>query len=125
VVSRLEPARPVLAATPAGPVPPGPATLALAGAPANGLAAFLMTAAAPGAERIVATIEGVPLWLGLPAAAPLAVLLTGTNAQGGAAVGITNPGGYGLALTLQVAALGAPGSAAFGSTAPAILLLEP
>jgi len=53
VVSRLAPARPVLAVTPTGPVPPGPATLALGGAPANGLAAFLMTTAAPGAERIV------------------------------------------------------------------------
>ena len=45
----------------------GQATLDLSGAPANGLAAFVLTTAGPAAEQVIATVEGIPLWLGIPA----------------------------------------------------------
>ncbi|MCA8974195.1 MAG: hypothetical protein KDC98_05705 [Planctomycetes bacterium] len=123
--TRLEPMRPELAVIPGGALPPGPATLTITSAPRNGLALFAMSTAAVSAEQRVASLEGVPLWLGIPPTAPIAALFAPIDAQGMANVTFVNPGGHTVSFSLQAVALGAPGTAALGSSLPTSLQLLP
>lgn len=124
-VARLEPARPRLGVTPTGPLPPGVASLHLTANPPNGLAAVILTLATAAPETVVTTIEGVPLWLGIPSTATFATVLLPLDANGAAATPLLNPGGHAVAFTVQTIALGAPGTTAVGSSLPLQLQLIP
>lgn len=122
---RLAPQRPTLAAAPASPVPPGPVQLTLQAAPPGGLGFLMATMAGHVAERTVANLDGVPLWLALSTTSPLAVSLLPIDPLGTATATFTNPGGIATGLDFQVAVFGGPNAPIVGSSALLTLHLLP
>ncbi|MBX3462071.1 MAG: hypothetical protein KF830_02795 [Planctomycetes bacterium] len=121
---QMHAARPRLQPT-ATAVPPGPFPIDLANAPPQGLALVLASLAGSGGETVVATLGGIPLWLGLDplAAIPLA---TGVVALDGSAHLVApNPGGQSIDIDVQVLAWDAFGTGDLGTTAPRRLHLLP
>lgn len=122
---RLTPQRPTLASAPASPVPPGSVQLTLQAAPPGWLGFLLATTAGHVAERAVANLDGVPLWLALPTTGPLAVSLLPIDALGTGTATFTNPGGVATGLDFQVAVFGGPNPPTVGSSALLTLHLLP
>lgn len=122
---RLEPARPQLDVQPGPAVGPGPLQLAVHAGPASGFALLAATFGGAVPERVVASLEGVPIWLALPFGAPIAVQGFALDAGGNGGLALLHPGGFFATVDFQAVALGAPGSAAFGSTPLQSVLLLP
>lgn len=123
--SRLMPRRPTLTAAPVSVLPPGSASLSITGAPPIGLATLFATAAPDVPEFVAATLEGVPLWLGILPNHSIPLQLLTLDSQGAATTTFDNPGGFTLDVTIQAVALGGPGTAAFGSSPSLTLHLLP
>jgi hypothetical protein len=124
-VLEIRPARPGLAIAPSPVVARGTSTLAVGGGPPAGLALVLASMPSAGPEVVVATLEGTPLWIGLSQASAFPVAAVGLGPTGAASIPLLNPGGVPGRIDLQVAALGAPGSGALGSSPVLPLSLLP
>jgi hypothetical protein len=121
---RLLPMRPRATIAPGLVVPPGTASLQLAGGPPQGACLWLGSLTVDQPEQIVLWQDGAPLWLGLPPAAAVVLGATALDAQGRGNWALQHPGGLQVRVDLQAVVL-APAAVDLGSTRVLPLLLLP
>lgn len=122
---QLRSQRPQATATTGTAVPTGPFGIDVTGAPPSGLAIALASLPGPGPEVVVATIDGTPLWLGLPLATTFVVATAPVATSGAATFSLWNPGTVPGRVDLQVVAMDTIGAGAVGSAPVLRLDLQP